>query len=119
MPFKLGVAVFVVLLLSQRTADAIEYPYAPYNAGQLEPQTWGWPLTPEERAYIIGKSEHERRPGREVNKHLPELWPVTPSAGHFGGDAWRKLHEAHVKTVQQNRTVSISRPPVMPSMRRN
>jgi hypothetical protein len=26
-----------------------------------------------------------------------------PSAGHFGGDAWLKLHEAHVKTVQANK----------------
>jgi hypothetical protein len=25
-----------------------------------------------------------------------------PTAGRFGGDAWLKLHEAHVKTVQSN-----------------
>jgi platelet-activating factor acetylhydrolase IB subunit beta/gamma len=25
-----------------------------------------------------------------------------PTAGHFGGDSWLKLHEAHVKTVQAN-----------------
>jgi beta-glucosidase len=49
------------------------------------------------------KPEHERRPGRESNKHLPQLWPQVPSAGFFGGDAWLKLHEAHVKTVQQNK----------------
>ena len=36
-------------------------------------------------------------------KHLPLLWPVLPSAGFFGGDAWLKLHEAHVKTVQKNK----------------
>ena len=67
-----------------------------------DPQKSGWPLTAEERAYVTGKPEHERRPGRESNKHLPKLWPVVPSAGHFGGDAWLKLHEAHVKTVQSN-----------------
>jgi beta-glucosidase len=33
---------------------------------------------------------------------LPQLWPVIPNAGHFGGDSWLKLHEAHVKTVQAN-----------------
>ena len=31
------------------------------------------------------------------------LWPVVPSAGFFGGDAWLKIHEAHVKTVQENK----------------
>ncbi len=67
-----------------------------------EPQKTGWPLTAEERAYVVDKAEHDRRPGREANKHLPKLWPVVPSAGHFGGDAWLKLHEAHVKTVQAN-----------------
>jgi beta-glucosidase len=25
-----------------------------------------------------------------------------PTAGYFGGDAWLRLHEAHVKTVQEN-----------------
>lgn len=78
-------------------ADGIEYPYS-----TAEPQKNGWPLTDEERAYIVDKAEHERRPGREDNKHLPHLWPVVPSAGHFGGDAWLKLHEAHVRTVQAN-----------------
>lgn len=56
----------------------------------------------KERAYIVDKPEYDRRPGREVNKHLPHLWPVVPSAGHFGGDSWLKLHESHVKTVQAN-----------------
>ncbi len=77
---------------------ALDYPHV-----TDEPQKSGWPLTPEERAYITGKAEHERRPGRESNKHLPHLWPVVPSAGFFGGDAWLKLHEAHVKTVQENK----------------
>jgi beta-glucosidase len=84
-------------------ARALDYPYAPYQEGRMDPQPSGWPLTPEERAYIVGKPEHDRRPGREANKHLPHLWPVVPSAGFFGGDAWLKLHEAHVKTVLENR----------------
>ena len=37
-------------------------------------------LTAEERAYITGKPEHDRRPGRESNQHLPKLWPVVPCA---------------------------------------
>ncbi len=76
---------------------AVEYPYQ-----TAEPQKLGWPLTREERTYVVDKPEHERRPGREANKHLPQLWPVVPSAGHFGGDAWLKLHEAHIKTSQAN-----------------
>jgi platelet-activating factor acetylhydrolase IB subunit beta/gamma len=78
-------------------AHALEYPHV-----TDEPQKTGWPLTAEERAYVVDKPEHERRPGCEINKHLPQLWPVVPTAGHFGGDAWLKLHEAHVRTVQEN-----------------
>jgi platelet-activating factor acetylhydrolase IB subunit beta/gamma len=77
--------------------SALDYPYQ-----TAEPQKTGWPLTAEERAYVVDKPECERRPGREANKHLPQLWPQVPSAGHFGGDAWLKLHESHVKTVQAN-----------------
>lgn len=78
-------------------AHALEYPHI-----TDEPQKTGWPLTVEERAYVVDKPEHERRPGRETNEHLPQLWPVVPTAGYFGGDAWLRLHEAHVKTVQEN-----------------
>jgi len=88
----------LALLLGPLELFAIDYPYT-----TAEPQKSGWPLTTEERAYITEKPEHDRRPGRESNKHLPQLWPQVPSAGHFGGDAWLKLHEAHVKTVQANR----------------
>jgi platelet-activating factor acetylhydrolase IB subunit beta/gamma len=86
-----------LLLLFASTAVALDYPHV-----TAEPQKTGWPLTVEERAYVVDKPEHERRPGRESNKHLPQLWPQVPSAGHFGGDSWLKLHEAHVKTVQAN-----------------
>jgi hypothetical protein len=53
-------------------AHALEYPYT-----TVEPQKSGWPLAPEERAYGL-KPEHERRPGREVNKHLPQFCPPSP-----------------------------------------
>jgi beta-glucosidase len=90
---------FTALLLAPLAAlHALDYPHQ-----TAEPQKTGWPLTAEERAYVTEKPEHDRRPGRESNKHLPQLWPVVPSAGHFGGDSWLKLHEAHVKTVQANK----------------
>ena len=71
----------LLVLITPMIASAIDYPYS-----TAEPQKSGWPLTAEERAYVIDKPEHDRRPGREANKHLPHLWPVVPSAGHFGGD---------------------------------
>lgn len=88
---------FAFLFLFAATANALDYPHV-----TAEPQKTGWPLTAEERAYVVDKPEHDRRPGRESNKHLPQLWPQVPTAGHFGGDSWLKLHEAHVKTVQAN-----------------
>lgn len=94
-------AILCMLVLSflwSSPSASQDYPYE-----TNEPQKTGWPLTAEERAYVTEKPEHERRPGREVNKHLPQLWPVVPSAGHFGGDTWLKLHEAHVGTVRENR----------------
>jgi len=50
-------------------AHALDYPYA-----TAEPQKSGWPLTEEELAYVL-KPEHERRPGSELYKHLPAMWP--------------------------------------------
>ena len=88
---------FVALCLGAVSALALEYPHPP-----ADPQPTGWPLTTAERAYVVGKPEYERRPGREINKHLPQFWPSVPSAGFFGGDAWLKLHEAHVRTAQAN-----------------
>ncbi len=85
-----------LLILIATPLLALEYAHKP-----ADPQPTGWPLTAEETAFIA-KPEYERRPGREINQHLPQLWPAVPSAGFFGGDAWLKLHEAHVKTVQAN-----------------
>ena len=79
-----------------------EYAYGPYNEGRMDPQVEGWPLTPEERAYVVGQAEHERRPGREPLKHLPRLWPVVPSAGHWGGTSWLETHEKLVRHVEAN-----------------
>ena len=88
--------ILAALLLSA-TLPALEYARKP-----ADPQPSGWPLTVEERAYIVEKPEHDRRPGRESNQHLPHLWPVVPTAGFFGGDSWLKIHEGLVKTVQAN-----------------
>ncbi len=88
--------ILAALLLSV-TLPALEYARKP-----ADPQPSGWPLTAEERAYVTGKAEYDRRPGRESNQHLPQLWPVVPTAGFFGGDSWLKIHEGLVKTVQDN-----------------
>lgn len=79
-----------------------EYSYGPYNEGRMDPQLDGWPLTAEERAYVVERAEHDRRPGRESLKHLPKLWPVVPAAGHWGGASWLKTHEKLVHHVQSH-----------------
>jgi platelet-activating factor acetylhydrolase IB subunit beta/gamma len=94
------ITLLALISCSTTVADdsVLKYPYL-----TAEPQTSGWPLSEEERSYVVDKPEHERRPGRESNKHHPALWPLIPTAGHFGADAWLKLHEAHVNTVLANR----------------
>jgi len=75
---------------------ALEYAHKP-----ADPQPTGWPLTAEESAFIA-KPEFERRPGREINKHLPQLWPAVPSAGTWGGNSWVDTHAKLVAYVQKN-----------------
>lgn len=79
------------------TAGAVDYPYS-----TAEPQKTGWPLTDAERAYVM-KPEHERRPGSEQMKHLPKMWPVTPSAGNWGGTAWLDTHAKLLEHVKANK----------------
>lgn len=95
---RTGVTAALVLLLGSPAAlRALDYPFA-----TAEPQKSGWPLTTEERAYVL-KPEHERRPGQDVNKHLPEMWPVVPSAGHWGGTSWLDTHAGLVKVADASR----------------
>ena len=91
------IALALLATASSQDALALDYPYK-----TAEPQKTGWPLTDEERAYVL-KPEHERRPGCESNKHLPAMWPVVPSAGHFGGTAWLDTHAKLVKYVEANK----------------
>jgi len=86
-----------LLLGLTAVAQALDYPHT-----TAEPQKTGWPLTEEEKAYVL-KPEHDRRPGREANKHLPAMWPVTPSAGNWGGTSWLDTHAGLVKTVEANK----------------
>jgi len=95
-------APLILLLFSYVNVIANDYPYPPYNEGKMDPQLKGWPLTKDERAYIIEKPEHERRPGSEANKHLPNLWPIIPAAGHWGGTSWLDTHEKLVEYVTAN-----------------
>ena len=94
---KLELLLIATLVLNPFAASAIDYPYQ-----TAEPQKNGWPLTPEERSYILDKPEYDRRPGREANKHLPQLWPVVPCAGHWGGTSWLDTHAKLVEYVKAN-----------------
>ena len=100
---KKKIALLVTLgLLTLTELFALDYPFAPYNAGQMDPQLTGWPLADEEKVYVM-KPEHERRPGREAQKHLPAMWPVTPSAGNWGGTSWLDMHAKLVKDAEASK----------------
>ncbi|MEI6239869.1 MAG: GDSL-type esterase/lipase family protein [Planctomycetia bacterium] len=79
------------------------YPYPAYAEGRLDPQPFGWPLTAEEHAYVQ-IPEFERKPGKDVQKHRPDMWPVVPTASR-----WRKAPEEniwinhHSKAIEQAR----------------
>lgn len=87
---------FLVLAFQGIGIDAQTYPYE-----TAEPQKEGWPLTEQEKKYVL-QPEHDRRPGREVNKHLPAMWPVVPSAGNWGGTSWLETHSKLVDYVKAN-----------------
>jgi lysophospholipase L1-like esterase len=106
----LTLTALLMVLLSGRIAWAVEYPYSPYNEGKLDPQRIGWPLTDAERVYVLQPECITRMPGREPGAHqdLPAMWPVTPSAGYWGGTnandtQWLDHHTALVNLVQSNR----------------
>ncbi len=52
----------------------------------------------------VAKSEYTRRPGHEVQKHLPEMWFVTPTAARWGKDGeenlWVALHATCVENLR-------------------
>ena len=62
----------------------------------------GWPLSEAETTYVL-RPEHERRPGVAEKKYQPTLWPVTPTAGHWGGLKWLEAHAKLVAHVQATR----------------
>ena len=97
-PFSI-ITILVVLLASIISGQKLkaEPPYI-----SAEPQKTGWPLKPEERAYVL-QPEYERRPGREANKHLPALWPVVPQAGFWSGTTWLDTHAKLVEHVKKNK----------------
>ncbi len=94
---KLILLALTALGTAFHSAHALDYPYQ-----TNEPQKAGWPLSDEERAYIL-KAEHERRPGSDAQKHLPQLWPQVPSAGFFGGTSWLDIHAKLVETAQASK----------------
>ncbi len=88
--------------MASLSVQALDYPYAAYNDGKMDPQKTGWPLTEEERKFVL-LPEYERRPGREANQHKPTMWPVTPAAGFWGGTSWLDTHAGLVKVAQASK----------------
>lgn len=81
-------AALLSLLVSPNSkAEEFAYPYQPYNEGKMDPQTSGWPLTPEATEYLA-KGAHERRPGSESGKQQIAYLPYTPVADGSGNPNW-------------------------------
>lgn len=103
--FRSPLALFALSALSAVSAGAMQYPYAPYNEGKMDPQVTGWPLTDAEKAWV-SKPEYSRKPGHEAGKHLPAMWAVTPTAGHWkpkegsDGNLWVDHHATLIGKVQ-------------------
>ncbi len=95
-PFIATPCIALCALFSVSSASAIDYP-----AATPEPQKTGWPLTEAELTFIL-TPEHARRPGAEKKMHTPELWPVVPSAGSWGGTSWLDMHTRLVANTQAN-----------------
>jgi lysophospholipase L1-like esterase len=89
---------------NRSTAQEVAPPAMQYAAQPADPQPTGWPLTPEEEAYVL-TAEHLRRPGVGMTpkQHLPKLWPVVPNCGNWGGRSYLNMHETLVKKVQANK----------------
>ncbi len=96
-------AVVVLILSASDLSFAIDYPYSPYNEGKMEPQKTGWPLSDEERTYVVDKAEHERRPGARIEQASSTILAGGPSAGHWGGTSWLDTHAKLVDYIQANK----------------
>lgn len=98
---KLTAILFVLLLITSPLSFALEYPYAPYNEGKLEPQIKGWPLTPEQLTYL-SKPFYQRRPGSESGQQKMEFTPYTPHADGSGSPNWYvQTHEKLITVIDQ------------------
>lgn len=96
-----ALALLSLAVLLSHNAQALEYPYVPYNQGKLEPRLTGWPLTPEELDFI-GKASHTRRPGSESGATKISFLPYTPSAEGSGNPNWYVgVQEKFIKVVDQ------------------
>lgn len=69
---------------------------------QAGPEPAGWPLSEAGIKHVL-RPEHERRPGAVEKRHQPALWPVTPTAGYWGGSKWLEAHATLVDLVGDHR----------------
>ncbi len=106
--YRLLLAIVLLGMVSNGySLSVIEYPYAPYNLGKLDPQITGWPISDAELTWVT-KTEYTRKPGHEASQHLPAMWPVTPTAAHWKGkdpasaqqNVWINHHATLVAQVQ-------------------
>ena len=89
------------IALTASEKPPIDYPYAPYHQGRMDPQITGWPLSAEGRAWAM-KPWEQRRPGHEVGEVQSWLIHCIPSAGK-NPEPWLKLHGFLVDVVRTHK----------------
>ncbi|MDI9396527.1 MAG: InlB B-repeat-containing protein [Candidatus Pacebacteria bacterium] len=87
-------------------SQAYQYEYTPYNAGAMDPQPSGWPVTDAEKLYIQ-QAEYLRYPGKETSKNatgqptgISILTMVAQTPNTQGWGANNSYFDTHQKTIQ-------------------
>lgn len=92
-------------------SQGYQYQYAPYNAGQMDPQRTGWPVTEVEKLYIQ-QAEYLRYPGKERSRDtngLPNgitIWDMvaqTPNTQGWGANnSYFDTHQVTIRPILNN-----------------
>lgn len=95
------IMMLIGFLFSTSFSHALDYPYAPYNEGKMDPQITGWPLNQQAIDYVA-KGAYLRRPGSESGAQKIEYLPYTPQADGSGNPNWYvQVQEKLIKVIDQ------------------
>ena len=105
------ITALLLCLASQLHGQAFQYQYAPYNAGAMDPQLTGWPVSDAEKLYIQ-QAEYLRYPGKETSKDTngqpngTTIWNMvaqTPNTQGWGAnDSYVSTHQTTIQPILDN-----------------